>query len=363
MNSHINDIAIFPQDLLKAEEPCIWVPSNLLVVHQVPVPNAPRRKWLDLLPWILEEKLLQAPEDLHFTIAGKTKNQLSVLVVAKNQMHEWKNTVEGIGLLNYKLIPDYLALPWTLGALSIGKKSEHILVRYGEFEGFAAPPNLAWHMLSDLLKHSENPLRLSLTMPELELPEQFKSSDEYSVETKHEVIDWQASSLPDNANLLSGPYAIASGSNDLLPWIKTAALFVLALVLSFTNLAIGNNRLEQEVAFLSEQNRSTFYSLFPGLSIRSGDIRATLETYISNRFRQRDSLQSDAMLDLTMLDDVMSACNCDLQSLTWSSNSVELILPSSAENTVEQWNFDHYQKQLSQSGESLNVTLNRRYGQ
>src|SRR6056300_1539826 len=103
MNSHINDIAGFSEDLLKANEPCIWVPSNLLVVHKVPIPKAPRRKWLALLPWILEDKLLQTPEQLHFTIAGKSSDKLIVLVSAKTQIQEWKNTVEEIGLLNYKL--------------------------------------------------------------------------------------------------------------------------------------------------------------------------------------------------------------------------------------------------------------------
>ena len=363
MNSHINDIARFSEELLTANEPCIWVPSNLLVVHQVPVPKAPRRKWLALLPWILEEKLLQAPEDLHFTIAGKSSDELFVLVVAKSQMQEWKNKVEEIGLFKYKLIPDYLALPWSSGFLSLGKNSDHILVRYGEFEGFSAPPDLAWRMLSEVLRKSENSLRLSLNMPESELPEQFKDSTEYSIESKHEGIDWQADSFPENANLLSGAFALTQSSDDLMPWLKTAALFVLALILGFSYLNIENNRLKEEVVFLSDQNRSAFYSLFPGLTIRSGDIRTTLENYISNLFRQRDSLQSEAMSTLTMLDDVMSACNCDLQSLKWSNNSVELALPLAVGNTVEQWNFEKFEKQISTDADSLNVTLNRRYGQ
>ena len=363
MNSHISDIARFSEGLVNASEPCIWVPSNLLVVHEVPVPKAPRRKWLDLLPWILEDKLLQEPEELHFTIAGKRNDKLIVLVTAKSQIQAWKNTVEETGLHSYKLIPDYLALPWTSGLLSIGKSSENILVRYGELEGFSAPPGLAWHMIADLLKKSDRSLSLNLNMPKSELPENFKGKAEFSVELGHESIDWQLSNFPEKANLLSGAFALASHSNGSIPWARTAALFLLALILSFTYLDIENKRLEEEIVFLSEQNRSAFYSLFPGLTIRSGDIRATIESYISNRFRQRDSLESEAMTALLILDDAMSACNCELQSLSWANNRVELIFPPALENTVEQWDFEQYEKQMSLEADTLNVTLSRRYGQ
>ncbi len=354
MNSHFEDIAEFSQALVSANEPCIWVPSNLLVVHQVAVPSAPRRKWSELVPWMLEDKLLQAPEDMHFVIASKNNDKLNILVTAKDQIQEWKKSVEALGLNSYKFIPDYLALPWHSGLLSIGKFSEHILVRYGEFEGFAAPPNLAWHMLADLFQKSETPLSLSISMPEVELPEQFIEK----IEIKHQGIDWQNASFPGSANLLNGEFALAPSSNVLMPWLKTAALFVLSLILGFAFLNIDNNRLEEEISYLEEQNRSAFYSLFPGLTIRSSDIRATLESYISNRFRQRESLQSEGMRALTILDRTLSACNCDLQSLTWSNNSMELMLPQSVENIVQQWSFEEYEKQISaDADDSLTLTL------
>ena len=145
-----------------------------------------------------------------------------------------------------------------------------------------------------------------------------------------------------------------------MPWLKTAALFVLALILGFTSLNLDNNRLEQEIATLGEQNRTVFYSLFPGLSIRSGNIRATLETYISNRFRQRESLESNIMQTLTVLDSAMSACSCDLQSLSWSNNTLELILPQSANAVIAQWDFEGYEKQIITGNEdTLRLILNR----
>ena len=359
MNSHLDDIAKFSQTLVSTNDACIWVPANRLAVHQVPVPSAPRRKWAELVPWMLEDKLLQAPEDMHFVIAGKSNDMLNVFVIAKNQMQEWKDNVEALGLSSFQFIPDYMALPWHSGLVSIGKSGEHVLARYGEHEGFSVQAELAWHMLADVLHKSDSPLSLSISMPIDELPEELKAK----VEIKHQEIDWQNASFPGNANLLKGQFALAPSSTILVPWLKTAALFLLALILSFATLNLENNRLEDEIAYLDEQNRSAFYSLFPGLTIRSGDIRATLETFISNRFRQRESLQSEAMQALTILDSAMSACNCDLQGLTWSNNNLELILPLSSARVIEQWDFEGYEKQINtEAGDNIRLTLNQEYG-
>jgi type II secretion system protein L len=361
MNSHLDQIANFSVELLKSSEPCIWVPSDRLVFHQVPVPSAPRRKWPDLLPWMLEDKILQSPDDMHFVIAGKDQNKLNVLVVARSQIQAWKETVEASGLASYRLIPDYMALPWHSGLLCVAKHVDRILVRCGEFEGFSASANLAWHMLADLMQKTGSSLSLS-GLSKDELPTLFKEKFAEKVEIVHPSIDWQYAGYPANANLLKGDFALASTSNDLMPWLKTAALFVLALVLGFATLNMQNKRLEEEIAALRDQNISAFYSLFPGLTIRSGNIRTTLESYISNRFRQRESLQSEIMQALTVLDRAMSSCNCDLQGLTWRNGSLELILPQSVATVAEQWDFEGYEKRISVTSEdSLALILSPEY--
>lgn len=362
MNTHLDHIANFSVDLLKNGEPCIWVPSDKLVFHQVPVPSAPRRKWPDLLPWMLEDKMLQQPDDMHFVIAGKNQDKLNVLVVARSHIQAWKETVEAAGLSRYRLIPDYMALPWHSGLLCVAKHADRILVRSGEFAGFSASANLAWHMLAGLVQKTGSSLSLS-GLSEDEIPAQYKEKFAGKVEIVHPEIDWQYAGFPGNANLLKGDFALASTPNDLMPWLKTAALFVLALVLGFATLNMQNKQLAEEVAYLREQNISAFYSLFPGLTIRSGNIRATLESYISNRFRQRESLQTEAMQALTVLDSALSSCNCDLQGLTWRNRSLELILPQAAAAVAERWDFEGYEKHISAASEdTLTLVLSPEYG-
>ena len=33
----------------------LWVPSELVALHLIDPPSAPRRKWAELIPWILED--------------------------------------------------------------------------------------------------------------------------------------------------------------------------------------------------------------------------------------------------------------------------------------------------------------------
>ncbi len=358
MNSHINDIEQFSAGLTPAQGGCIWVPSDKLVLHHVPVPNAPKRKWTELVPWMLEDKLLQSPEELHFVIAGREQGNLCVLACAKSQLEHWIKTVKAKGVQSFQLVPDYMALPWSSGSISIAKQSENILVRYGEIEGFAAKPGLAWHMVKALLQDEEQELTLSICIPQSELPEQLQNT----TDIVNSDLDWQTPIYPKNVNLLTGEFAQATTATELVPWMKTAALFVLALGLSLSALSLDNSRLQEQVNRLNEQNRASFYNQFPGLSIRSGDIRTTLESYISDRFRQRESLQSDAMQMLMELDSALSSCNCGLQGLSWRNNSLELTLPQATAESIELLNIEGYQKQISNGTEdTLILTLSRVY--
>ena len=52
----------------------LWVPSERVGMHLIDVPAAPERKWPELIPWLLEDRLLQPVADMHFVIAGRSHN-------------------------------------------------------------------------------------------------------------------------------------------------------------------------------------------------------------------------------------------------------------------------------------------------
>ena len=40
----------------------LWVPSQRICLHVIEAPTAPQRKWAELIPWILEDRILQPVE-------------------------------------------------------------------------------------------------------------------------------------------------------------------------------------------------------------------------------------------------------------------------------------------------------------
>lgn len=358
MQLHFNELAQSQKRLDADQAHLIWVPSSAIVVHEVQAPKAPKRKWPELLPWMLEEKLLQAPQDSHFIIASKQGEQLTVLVTAKSQIREWQQSISSAGASNYSLLPDFLALPWHSGLISIARQEEQILVRYGELQGFAAPAELAWLMLRKLDADSVSPRGLAVCLPETDLLVDLQAR----VEVRHGEPDWQQAAVLPSANLLQGEFSLQQSAGMARAWLATAALLVLSIGLGFLSLHLENRQLAAEVEQLADSNRSEFYRQFPGLSIQSGNIRQTLESFISDRFRQRASLEQVGMRVLQDIDSVLSACNCSLQGLQWTAEGLELSLPLSAAERVEDWQFATYTKQsIARADDGLTVMLRPEY--
>ena len=83
----------------------LWVPSERVGMHLIDVPAAPERKWPELIPWLLEDRLLQPVADMHFVIAGRSHNgQLQIWAVSHNDMREWQRVADNAGVAVQSLV-------------------------------------------------------------------------------------------------------------------------------------------------------------------------------------------------------------------------------------------------------------------
>ena len=64
----------------------LWIPSERVGLHSVDIPSAPQRKWAELIPWVLEDRILQPIEEMHSVVAGRSNNQLQILAVSRQDM-------------------------------------------------------------------------------------------------------------------------------------------------------------------------------------------------------------------------------------------------------------------------------------
>ena len=182
----------------------LWVPSERLTVYSVDIPTAPRRKWPELVPWMLEDRLLQAVEEMHFVIAEPAVDeQLLVFAISREDLREWQRVALNAGVSAQSMLPDYLALPWETERISVGWRDGTCLVRYGAVEGFAASPDIAWAMVDNLLSQQELPARLSISIPQAEwVPEHLREQ----ADINNAGIEWQFADVAKQFNLLTGPF-------------------------------------------------------------------------------------------------------------------------------------------------------------
>jgi general secretion pathway protein L len=336
----------------------LWVPSERVTVHRIDAPTAPQRKWSELIPWILEDRLLQSVDDMHFVIGAvvvaEDKKQVDVSVVSKQDMQEWLRIAENASVTPSALVPDYLALPCEDDRISMMWREGCFLVRDADGSGFAAAPALAWSLVRRLIQAADIAPRLSVSVPdETLIPEDLlENADINSAD-----IDWQLSELPLSASLLKGEFAVSSKSTSSGSWLSTAALFVLAVVLGFGYLQVSNTQLEETVSKLEKQVSSGFGNVFAGKKAKPEKVRASGELLLANLFKQHESSSAPAMQALIKLERFMTACNCDLESLTASDTEVQLALKSASKLKVANLKVSGYKVSSKKVGEITSINL------
>jgi len=299
----------------------LWVPSESVSVHSIDVPTAPRRKWPELLPWMLEDRLLESVDDMHLVVAGQAEGQLQIIAVSQRDMQEWQRVAENAGVLVRSMYPDCLALPWEAGRISVGWRDGICLVRHGAAEGFAASPDIAWAMISNLLEQQDPAPRLSLSIPDPELvPEALREL----ADINDADIEWQFVEMPLQCNLLSGEFKSSATSGGLLGWVPPAVLAALSLLLSAVYMQLASANMSDQISVLETQLTQGYSRLFEGRRPEPQEVRSKVESRLQLLFSQRQGLGSEPVAALMAADKLMRGCGCQLSSL--STQGRELVM-------------------------------------
>ena len=187
------------------ESKSLWVPSERIGLHSIDIPSAPERKWAELIPWILEDRVLQPVEEMHFVVAARDDQQVHILAVSQQDIREWIRIADNAGIAAVAMAPDFMALDWEPGILSVGWREGMLLVRDGINSGFAALPAVGWVMVDSILKSTSVIPRLSISLPDEDMvPEHLRAEANINSSS----VDWQFSAFP-AVNLMT---VVACGS-------------------------------------------------------------------------------------------------------------------------------------------------------
>ena len=147
-----------PADAGKLARPIVLVPGEAVptMTFEAP-PRAGRRALEQIARFSLAETLADDPAKLHIVCLRQKDAQPLAYVVAKSQMDAWLDELSSLGVVPAALIPDYLALDWQQGGVSIAHGDGRVVVRTGLLEGFCGEPDLAAAVLATRLDGEERP--------------------------------------------------------------------------------------------------------------------------------------------------------------------------------------------------------------
>jgi general secretion pathway protein L len=122
--------ARYPQDKF-----CLLVPAAGVGLYHVKLPGRHDAAGLRALPWLLEEQLACAAQDVSIIPLGSSGETLWVAVVAQQQLVDWQAPFNAAGIHLDKLVPDALLLPWAEGEITALPWGDRWLLRTGLWQG------------------------------------------------------------------------------------------------------------------------------------------------------------------------------------------------------------------------------------
>jgi type II secretion system protein L len=326
------------------ESKSLWVPSERIGLHSIDIPSAPERKWAELIPWILEDRVLQPVEEMHFVVAARDDQQVHILAVSQQDIREWIRIADNAGIAAVAMAPDFMALDWEPGILSVGWREGMLLVRDGINSGFAALPAVGWVMVDSILKSTSVMPRLSISLPDEDMvPEHLRAEANINSSS----VDWQFSAFP-AVNLMTAEFKPKAARPVWFQWWPVAASTIAVLLLTGIYLQLASRSFEAEVSDLQQHLLTSHSRVFGGAKPALAEFRSSAEARIEQLFKQQKSLQAEPVAALSALDAVMNACQCELQAMTASKSGVQLKVLSGSKLLNKSLNVPGYQISLEQ---------------
>ena len=341
----------------------LWIPSDQITVQRIQAPTAPRRKWPSLIPWIMEERILDRVDDMHFVIGEYLEDDfVEVFSVRKTDLLNWLRVAENSGVVVRKMVPDYFALPWEVGRLSVGWREGYCLVRYSASEGFSSKPNSAWKIIEHYIESEDVPPRVSISVPaHVSVPESLSKISEVN----RSEVDWQTCDMRDGINLLEGEFKPEDKPFSRL-WGVNITLATILCALMFGYLQLDVKKISADLREIEQHIEVSYGRIFSGESIEVDELRSAFDIQLRRMLAQRKATESMPLAGLRALSNVMSNCDCDLHSLDASSDTIRVRVDRSAElrrRALKLSEFDVDIETIDESSDRLLLTLSLRRDQ
>jgi len=141
------------------------MPGERISLMDAHIPTRKRQRILQAAPWVLEDRLAEDVDRLHFALGPRQADErVRIGVVSREDMGHLTEQLRDIGLLAESILPDFLALPREDEEWVLASDGQRVMVRTGNCQGFSIDRTIALEMLDFLFADEAQPPPKRLTL-------------------------------------------------------------------------------------------------------------------------------------------------------------------------------------------------------
>jgi general secretion pathway protein L len=284
-------------DIAKSDHLELVVPASIVLLTSVKLPPVRGAKLRQMLPFAVEEQVLQDPEQVHVAAGPRQPDgSTPVAVIEKVWLRSVLDTLKQNGLVPQRVLIETLLPNFEPGSWTLAWSGAESFVRTGTYSGFAL------NAVSEAIPPLELAQALKLAREQQNAPQPIVvrpiAGDSGSAPPKTELWadalgtsvvldrewDFASSATPTaSIDLLQGDFAQTLGVKDLLPRLKPA-LALVGLIALLHGGAAGFEwwQLTREKQALENQMVQTVRGVFPDAKVDKDIVATVLQARIDN---------------------------------------------------------------------------------
>lgn len=254
------------------------LPAERVTLLHVEVPSRNPQKVLQAVPYMLEDKLAEDVENLHFALGPRSDAGQLVAAVGRGHLRERLDALAAAGLQAAHLVPDVCAVSPEPGAAVVVLERDKALARLPDGGGFGTDLTLAAHLLRRRLADGSGIAHIVMRGSPEEMDRFDAALGDLSVERLRRPLEGgmlplMADSLMHQRglDLLQGEFKDQTPMQEQWrQWRLAAALLAACLLLGLVQQVSSYLRLRNQAAALDAQVVQLFTQAMPGSRVQAG---------------------------------------------------------------------------------------------
>ncbi len=257
----------------------VLIPSTQVLLTSAKVPSKQRQRVAQAVPYVLEDRLADEVEKLHFALGGSDdKGQQRVAVIRHADMQAIQQRLHNAGLKPTWIIPDLFAVPYPEKGWGLLYLGNLVLLRTDAYSGLALEAQTLKQVLPLLLEAEQQPrpkLIQAFKPPHVKTADSLSNLDTLGIEIQENPLEQSSFHLfaqtlqtadkqQTPINLRQGIYLhTAQWGRWWRPWRLTALLLLALLGTQIAQQIQGVYHLQAEQAHMQERLLNLYREQFP----------------------------------------------------------------------------------------------------